>query len=538
MSKILAVDWDVGEARVAVARRRGAEAIVEQVLSIPLPDPSENGHIRASDIGPLLAADLQKHRISGDCLVGMGRVGLELRQLALPPMPDEELPEVVRFQAARQFSALGDDWTIDYLPLSADPQQPRRVLACVLPAKQLARIQQIVSGAGLRAKRLLLRPCAAASLLVHGNGSHPAQQPVLLVDLLHHEADLTAIVGGQVVYVRTARLPAAPHSDEQHDALAGEIRRTLAAVRNQYAADPLQAVILCGETAEHSELIDRLGQHLEMPVRCMDPFEYVALDPQLKERLPERRGRFAPLLGMLVDECRGAPPALDFLNPRKRPEAPNRRRLYAALAVAVALVLCLAAGGLWMTLRGLDRQIAGLEDELARLRRENESLQTVQHQAEQIDAWAAADPVWLDEFYRLAERFPPAESAHLTSLETQVLDTAVGRMHLHGFVDQHQRIAELEGTLRDEYRRVFVPSSHQDPDSPKRQWSFDATVEFHLPSPGISLERQPVAPAVAEKPKEQERQDAATGEPQEESKEGQEQVLGTIVPSKRSSTDG
>jgi hypothetical protein len=62
-------------------------------------------------------------------------------------------------------------------------------------------------------------------------------------------------------------------------------------------------------------------------VELFDPFDELTLGPQLKSRRPEHVGRFAPLLGLLVDEAGGASHAIDFLHPRKKVEkADNRRR--------------------------------------------------------------------------------------------------------------------------------------------------------------------------------------------------------------------
>ena len=194
-------------------------------------------------------------------LVAVGRASIELKLLTLPPAPDDELPELVRFQAQREFNSLGDDWHFDFVPISDDAAAPRQVLAAAVSPEVVQQINDTCQRAGLKPTRLLLRPYAAASLLRRSRLAESGQMPLvtgasatkvgavadatddkvrLLVDLLGDEADLTVLVGPQVVFLRTARLPAETASDagENWRPLLAEIRRTMAAVQNQLGGQP------------------------------------------------------------------------------------------------------------------------------------------------------------------------------------------------------------------------------------------------------------------------------------------------------------
>ncbi len=58
-----------------------------------------------------------------DTLVAIGRGKAELRELQLPPVPSDELPDMVRFQAIRSFASAGESATVD---LSGDRSKRRR----------------------------------------------------------------------------------------------------------------------------------------------------------------------------------------------------------------------------------------------------------------------------------------------------------------------------------------------------------------------------------------------------------------------------
>ena len=51
---------------------------------------------------------------------------------------------------------------------------------------------------------------------------------------------------------------------------------------------------------------------------------------------PEHAGRFAPLLGLLVDEVAESPHGIDFLHPRRRPAPPNATRRNVLIGATVA----------------------------------------------------------------------------------------------------------------------------------------------------------------------------------------------------------
>ena len=104
--------------------------------------------------------------------MAVGRGSIELRQLQLPPAPDEELPDMVRFQAAREFNELDENWLLDFVPIDQGAEGPRTVLAMAIAPAVIRQIEGVCEQAGLKMQRLLLRPCAAASLLTgeHGRG--------------------------------------------------------------------------------------------------------------------------------------------------------------------------------------------------------------------------------------------------------------------------------------------------------------------------------------------------------------------------------
>ena len=93
----------------------------------------------------------------------------------------------------------------------------------------------------------------------------------------------------------------------------------------------------------------------------LDPFDLVDVDRKLRDRLPDHVGRFAPLVGLLASDGIDADRLIDFLNPRRRPEAPPdhfKKALIIGAPIAAALLLGFFA---YRQLSSLDSKIATLQ---------------------------------------------------------------------------------------------------------------------------------------------------------------------------------
>lgn len=473
--RLLALEWNDTEARAAVAATRGKDVSFEHAFVVSM-RPDAGPEAPAVDVGQRLAAALAARGIGKlDALVAVGRTNVELRQLSLPPAPDEELPDMVRLMALREFSGVDESWPVDFLPIEGPADQARSVLAAAINPEQISQIEAVCQKPGLRPKRLVLRACGAASLLTRFSPG-AAPQVRLLVDLLSDETDLTVICDGQVVFLRTTRLPCDPLCEpEGAQILVGEIRRTMAAVQNQLGGRRVESIVVFGSGNDHNTLAAGLSDRLGTPCVLFDPFDALDLRGDLVRSLPERSGRFAPLLGMLLDELEQRSPGIDFLHPRRRPTPVSNRRTY-ALAGAVGALLLLWAG-VWLATSsgGAKEERAKLENKLKALDRDINALKQETKPVKDIEAWLAGDVGMLDELHRLSSKLPPAEDALLTSLEFQS-GKGGGEMKVEGRVGP--KVTGMEQAASDETHRVTVKDKVDNATLKPYTMQFNATVRI------------------------------------------------------------
>jgi Tfp pilus assembly PilM family ATPase len=442
MSRLLALEWDTREARLVVGRTVGRSLTVEAAFAVAL-DSSQGESLREQ-----LAATVASRGLGrGEWLVAVPRSRTELRVLQVPPVPDDELPDVVRFQAVRQFSALAEDAPLDFVRLDGVQASQVRVLAASLAPQVLDDVRAQCTACHGTPQRLVLRPFASASLFRRSNQDPQCR---LLVEMLAEEADLTVLVRGQAVLVRSVRLP----SDDPATPLVGEIRRTIVAAQNQVGEETVRVVTLVGDPQRLAPLQSKLSEQLGLQIDVFDPFAAVKVAPENMPALPEHRGRYAALLGMLCDEAEGKPHGIDFLNPRRRPTQANQRVRYAVLggvaatcAIVLLVMITTYMGRLDANLQGLRTRSRELDDQV-------KMAQKVKADVAEIDKFVVGDVNWLDELYRMSAVAPSAKDAIVEQASFNSIPSGGGQILLEGYVRTPDVIRVLEEALRSPQHQV------------------------------------------------------------------------------------
>lgn len=478
MPRHITLELSRSEARVLLVRTSGAEIAVEQAFCVPVPLAEEGGSPEAFE--KAVVAALAEHGMTRLPVVGVvGRSDVELRLLQLPPAPDDELPEMVRFQAAQEFPNLASDAVLDFLPQEGPDDGPRRVLAVALKPGAAERFARICGAAKLSLARLVLHPAAAGSLAIRRRPELQAGW-FLLVDILDGQAELTALRHGRVAFSRHVLLPdAPPDSAEFAEALSAEVRRTRAAAGNQEGASLPEPLVVFGQADRWPVLAEQFGSLASSAPEWIDPFTATTVSAPAAHLEPDRRARFAALVGAAADEADDRAPAVDFLHPTRRPEPAGRRNAY-MLAGLVAACIVLAAMLLsWLDTRRLRASIRDIQQESASLGNQVEAAEKTIRTAEEIGNWVDAEVVWLDELRWLSENFTPAEDAVLTKLMAGAADQAL--MRLEGLARNESEAGRLDRSLNDATHRLIGHGKSENPTEGRYRIQFQSTVHIERP---------------------------------------------------------
>ncbi len=437
MSNLVALEWDAREARICIGRTHGSGVAVEQAFALSLKEDE------SSPTAQIVEALKQRGVSKSEALVAIGRSSIELRQMQMPPCPDDELVDMVRFQAMRQFTGITDAWPLDFVPLHRlNDDEAVHVLAAAINPEVIDPVEELCRDADLSLTKILLRPFAAASLMKPATSESQCRA---LVDMLADEADLTVLVGDDVVFVRTVRLPATNDMAVRANALMGEIRRTIPAARNQAGGREVESVTLCGDHAELGPLEEIIKSKMGKAVEFLDPFSAVGARGELASHPPENPGRYASLIGAMNAHAGRSTVGIDFANPRKRPTPKSKKGRYAFVgalaAVAVALVCFIG----WFELHRLGKELAKLEETFDQNEKQTERMrEATEHAIAVKNLVGAKDIDWLQQLRDFSDSLPDPDLVLISNLTMSPNPKDPGgKMSVRGFIDDSSTIDEL-----------------------------------------------------------------------------------------------
>ena len=480
-ARFLAIEWDRHELRGVVAEVRGKRRILLRNIQASLPEDA-TGADDPQSLGTAIGQALRDAgvRLRGAQVVVLIDRGLvELRALEVPLADEEQLPEVVWQQAAREFTSLNEESALDFVPIAEnDEEETQLVVAAAASDELLRRLRETWQHAGLEPVRLGLRSFSAGALLSNRRGEQGRSDVVLLVDPQAEHANLTVIAHGRVVLSRSVRLPGQVNgsgSAEREEALLAEIRRTQIAVQNTPPGEPISRICVWSGTCPES-LKKRISDELSFEVESVDPLAGWTLDRRFETQAVRHIGRLAPLIGAIEEEIDGSEQRLDFLHPRE-PLVPQNHRMR-WLAVAAAVVAIAAGIGFmgWRQIAELDRQVAQLRREANGMKRVLKKAAAQQEAAQTVAQWVESDVVWLDELRYLSVHFPEARDAVLLRLSMARSSTGAAGIDMQGLVREPSLVEKMENALRDARHEVRSKRGQQVAGDELYSWKFDSAV--------------------------------------------------------------
>src|SRR5262245_42020794 len=156
-------------------------------------------------LGRRLRARLQAEGIApAPVLVCVGRDRVILKDIRFPPVPPEDEPNIVRFQAVKELTDPAEEAVIDYMIVGSAAAE-RRALALIVRRELLLTYQVLCRAAGLKLAAVTPRPFATALCLAGVAGSTvltPLPQPpdatVAVLTTTEHWAEFCVVRDGQL----------------------------------------------------------------------------------------------------------------------------------------------------------------------------------------------------------------------------------------------------------------------------------------------------------------------------------------------------
>ena len=473
--------------RMVVGTVGSGSVYLEHVLSQSIPGDGSNEQLDLPQLTGIIRSLASKAGVSGgEIVVGVGRSRVELRNIPLPMADANELPDMVRFTALRQFANVGDTWPIDFAPLPRtarssedDASEMQEVIAMTINPALVSQIRKACSDAGFTVTQIGLRPMASGTLAsAVSNSPVGSNSTVLLIDMLADEADMVVLEKGYVSFMRSVRLPTSEDGIRGPMPI-GEIRRTLIAAVNARPGLKIDRIVLWSDPATAKSSLAAWQPNLDVPVDAIDPLVLVEMKKSAER--PNDTGRFAPLIGLLLQRKLSpkSVPAntfIDFLHPRQKMEKKKPVLQYALAATFATLVV---GGGLWWyrsahlaldsEIQELTQKFAGMDPELKLAKKYSDHWKIVER-------FLSGDIQWLDELSFLSKQSLPSDQMILEGTTTISVNTLnQGELKTHVKIIDQNLEPKLEELFRDKSHKVVTKGLSKSRDA-TYGWTFDPEI--------------------------------------------------------------
>jgi hypothetical protein len=190
---------------------------------------------------------------------------------------------------------------------------------------------------------------------------------------------------------------------------------------------------------------------------------------------------------------------LDFLNPRRAPQAPSPWRRIANWSGIAAAVLAVFGFLGWSERADQIEAIETKRGTLQKYAGRANKAQELQDIVDVVAAWQHTDILWLDELKELSDRFPQRSESLVRRLSAQAESNGTGVVDLSVQVKSPEVVTDLESAIRDERHSVSSKRVTELVDSEELNWSFETRVVFRpLPKPPLVSDQETSDEALSE----------------------------------------
>lgn len=522
MPNWLSITWENDRLLLLTARVQNGSATFERAAALK---PGNDARKESPSLKKRLEEFIREHRLAkAETIVLLSRSEVEVRPMLFPPVPVEELPDLVKFQASKEFNGYDGAAPLDFFitnkldnvsrstlfpavravgrqkdggqatPVSTG--SPKHLLASTIRGETFRKIRQFCEELNLNLRRVVLRPCEAAYLL-RQRKEFNQQRTVLLVELDTTETSQAVLFQGEPVFLRSPKIscPEDVGAADFAARLVAELKRTRIAVRNEIQGVTVDEVVLCGVGRRFEALARQVSEAMEIPVKTFDPWEGLSRSGDLKNPQLESSERFAALLGATVRAGKGESSDIDFCNPKKRPEPVGHRQVVTGvLAACFFLLVCATCFGFYYRTNLAD-EVKKLSAQKVALDKTAKTVAVERSQLKAIDDWLADDANWFDQLAWLSRNTPPSQDMILNRLTLSA--NRGGSMTLESLVRDSSVVSPMEERLRDENHDVKTGEKGEFKGNLQYGFRFNLTV-FLSKSAGALSEPLPVEPLSVE----------------------------------------
>ena len=505
MADFLSLHW--GERILGVeASVSGGSIRIRQTMSVDRPQAADG--LDAGDSSESQTSGEKASRWLADAVqaagistkqttVMLGQKDVVTRWLELPAVPDEELPDMVKWQAGTKSTLPVDQLLVDYLPLPASEESDTRaVLLATVARATVTEIRRELSAAGLELHSVGVGSLALADLAGRATAG-PGQRDGLVIAADRKQLEVIVQQKGFPVLTHSALLAA----DGDTTKAAGQaISRALFAAGNTVSQLDLSTAVLMGGLA--GDLKETVTARLargdgepDVRVASLADISLVQFRGGQDEELVGSPA-FVAAVGGLLSASGQLPDHVDFLDPHK-PPPPERKvsnQNMVRIAVGVLLAVGLVYGLQTISSRSLKDEIKNLKTQISleriRFRGGDAAAKTAKlPSTSAIDQWQQKRVNWLDQLHELSPLIGDSNDVILTEVNmSQDVRRGLGRITVTGLANDRVPVSQMTNQIRG-HKNYDVRPSKLDPNKDRQ-----ATYKYRFSKLNIELDGKAETP--------------------------------------------
>ena len=398
-SETLFVEWDQTRLLVLQGSLEAGITSLDHAFVVDR-DPK----LRPAELGEVLKQDISHRGLQAvQAVIVLPRKMVTFSRVTVPNLPVEELPELVRMQAATKLTVPVESVCLDFTPLPVvDGMQTRDVLLVTAPLDQVNAARTALKVCGLELSSVQVGSFAIAQVASANQllkSSDAADGLDVVLSLSSDQIQLLYLSGKLLSFSHSGASWTSEDKIEQ--AIRTEISRAQMAATETMGNNRIARVTLIGTPDITAKVPDDISKRLGgAEVRRINPADL------FKGTLPNSVSptNFLGVAGSLIQLSKSSYECVDLIHPRKAIVKPDYTRLKTILAVGLC-ALTLGACWKWRT-DTIERKQASvqlLKKETASLKQKFKDNSDLLRLHKDLQDWDARDLNWLDEMQRAQE---------------------------------------------------------------------------------------------------------------------------------------
>lgn len=414
MTDFVAIDLEAHRVCGVEATVEPSSVRINRSFSLDVPESAQGEDSQA--LGEWLRSELKQARVStSQAVVSLPREEVIVRHLEVPDVSDNELPDLVKFQAAAKSTIPLDQLTLDFLPL---PQRPdasvREVLVATVHGDRVKHVRTAMRAAGLELESIGVSSVSTAALVAEEELRMAHGESELVVIIARHgdRVEISILGNGHLHFTHSTQV-----DEKAHAPILAEISRSLVGLQKRLPNSKVVRCWLIGSPDEASELGHAVKDRFSCEVKRLDPFRAKGVTLNCTP-VDDPHGAFGGPIGQLFGRSQEVSRTVDFLQPRRPTEKKDYSQLKRIAVVAAAVLLFGALLGYRSyAVSGLQKKVATAERDEMDSKALLKELEPQVKVADSITEWSDRRVDWLGEANLLAETLDGTERYYLTELK-------------------------------------------------------------------------------------------------------------------------